>query len=442
MATALGCPRDEPRVTAPTLQRVGVQLTTGAGLDPAAWAAELAEVASMRTQAAARHREGRWPEAIAQWRALLARTPDHVGHRYNLACALAQHGDDDAAMAELATLTRMQVALPAAEDPELAGLHGHARWGDVIAAMASATAVRGRSSHRALPLPDFFGEGLAIDDGTTFVGGIVGQGIARITGDRSAPFAATPGGWSVLGLAIDRDHDRLVAAASAMPQGRTMPTDVGKAGIFAFDLADGQPRGAWVTDDGGAHLFGDLTIATDGTVLTTDTLGGGVLAVTPGASRLHVVVPAGTMPSPQGLASFDRDTLLVADYAAGLVAIDLDDDGVATRMRTLPPPADRTLRGVDGLALRGTTLAAVRNGIAPWSVQRVELAPDATSIVSVETWVVADPALGEPTLVTVDADALHVMHTDSWDRVFDAQGRPRPGVAIAVPHVVSTPWVR
>lgn len=440
VTAAVGCPRSES-TSRPPLVSVPVQTTLTVGLQPSEWAAERKELAALQATAITHHRERRWTEAIAGWREVVARAPDHAGGRYNLACALTQAGDLDAAVAELMTLARMQVALPIAGDPELAPLHTHAQWAALLGSMTPpAFAVNPRHRSTAVALPDFFAEGLAVDGDTMYFGGIVDQSIAKLHGAERTRFAATPGQWSVFGLAIDSDRKRLWAAAAAVPQGRVVPSANGDAGLFALDLADGRQLGEWLLHDGGAHLFGDLAIAPDGTVFTTDTLGGSVHAVSPKATALRTVVAAGTLPSPQGIVVFDRDTLLVADYSAGLVAIELGDDGTATTMRTLPPPADSTLRGVDGLALHGTTLAAVRNGIAPWAVLRVELAADASAIDAIRVWHHVDPEHGEPTLVTDGGDALHVVQTDRWDRVFDREGRPRTDVAIAPPHVVSIPW--
>lgn len=442
IAVATGCPRgDEPR-SDPPHARAPAPTDVVEGVTPAAWSADLAELGALRQTAATHHRERRWTDAIAAWREVLARMPDHVGSRYNLACALAQAGELDAAIDEIAAVGRMQLLLPVDQDPELAPLHTHARWSEVVSSIAAAATVAAVRPGTPVALPDFFAEGVAVEGDTMYFGGIVDQSIAKVRDGQAARFAATPDGWSVFGLAVDHQRGWLWAAAAAVPQGRVVPEAIGAAGLFAFSLADGGAAGAWVLDDEGTHLFGDLALAADGTVFTTDTLGGGVHAVAPGTKSLRTVVPSGTLPSPQGLVVFDRDTLVVADYAAGLVAIHLDDAGVADLMRTLPPPVDRTLRGIDGLARRGTTLAAVRNGIAPWAVLRVELAPDAAAIREVTTWHLVDPEAGEPTLVTDGGDALHVMQTDRWDRVFEREGRPRAGVAIAPPQVVSIPWPR
>ncbi len=52
-------------------------------------------------QAVALHSAGQLPEAISAYRAILERTPDDAGMRLNLAVALLQSGDAEAASAEL-----------------------------------------------------------------------------------------------------------------------------------------------------------------------------------------------------------------------------------------------------------------------------------------------------------------------------------------------------
>jgi sugar lactone lactonase YvrE len=290
--------------------------------------------------------------------------------------------------------------------------------------------------------PRLFAEGLAWDPigARILVGGIVGQQIVatRRDGTSARRFAAPSRGWSVFGLAVDRDRQLVWAACAAVAQGRTLPTDIGRAGLFAFALKDGAQVHERLTPegDGAQHLFGDLALAPDGRVIATDTLGGGVFAARLDDDALAIVVEPGTFRSPQGVVAIDARTLVVADYSAGLVRVQLDDAGKATATDVIRPPEGEDLRGIDGLAHRGHVLAAVQNGAVPHRILRVELTPAVDAITKVEVLDAIRPPAGEPTLATVVDDTVWVMQTDRWDRVFAQDGRPRDDVTIATPTIL------
>lgn len=285
-------------------------------------------------------------------------------------------------------------------------------------------------------LSGFFAEGLTWDAnrGRLLVGGIVGQSIAAVSVPAGTveAFASPPRGWSVFGVAHDPAAGLVWAAVSAVPQGRTLPEPVGPAGLVAFADDDGRVVSAAVLDDGETHLIGDLVVTPDA-VFATDTLGGGVYQARPNDSVLTEVAPPGSFRSPQGLVTL-AGVLILSDYPRGLMRLDPASGSISELV------SDADLRGIDGLALRGHSLAAVQNGAHPPRVLRVELGEDGTAVESVEVFVVPDPAAGEPTLVTFVDDTLWVMQTDFWPRVFDEDGRPRPDVEIASPTVLRLPW--
>lgn len=294
----------------------------------------------------------------------------------------------------------------------------------------------------SIAAPGLFGEGLAWDPkgDRILVGGIVGQEIVASTkdGTQVQRFAAPSRGWSVFGLAVDHERELVWASCAAVPQGRTLPSDVGRAGLFAFALEDGKQVHERLTPegDGAQHLFGDLALFGDGRVVVTDTLGGGVFATKADDDALAVVAAAGTFPSPQGVVAIDARTLVVADYSAGLVRVRLDEAGTASATDVIPPPEGEDLRGIDGLAHRGHVLVAVQNGAVPHRILRVELAPTLDAIARVEVLQSIAPPAGEPTLATVVGDTVWVMQTDRWDRVFAKDGRPQPDVTIAAPTIL------
>lgn len=301
--------------------------------------------------------------------------------------------------------------------------------------------------HRVpIALPRFFAEGLAWSPTSErlFMGGIVAQSVMSVDADGSEPrpFAASPDAWSVFGIAVDDARGLVWATCSAVPQGRILPKEIGRAGVVAFDLADGAVRYSRLTaaDDDAAHVFGDLALGDDGTVFVTDTKGGGVFATSINDDALTVVVPPKTFRSVQGIVWFDPSTLVVADYSTGLHHVRLDAAGGTAEVSIVKASAEADLRGIDGLALSGQSLAAVQNAAQPPRILRLDLSKDAARIESAEIAWTPSPDDGEPTLATFVGDELWVTQTDRWDRVFDEDGRPRQGIEIAAPVVVRIPW--
>lgn len=288
-----------------------------------------------------------------------------------------------------------------------------------------------------------FAEGLAWDAPRSrlLLGGIVGQSIlaSDLSSAKAVRVAAPTQGWSVFGLAIDVERNWLWAACSAVPQGHALPHDRGRAGLLAFALADGSQIHAWETPDDAGHVLGDVALAPNGTAYTTDSQGGGVFAASVDRVGLREVMPAGSFRSPQGLVVLDDHALLLADYTTGLVRVDLDGDGVARSHALLRSEAGDDLRGIDGLARRDHTLVAVQNGAAPPQVLSITLTADFAGIAAAGVLHVPAPEDGEPTLVTIVGDDAWVVQTDRWERVFDAEGRPRSEVVVANPVVLQIP---
>jgi sugar lactone lactonase YvrE len=290
---------------------------------------------------------------------------------------------------------------------------------------------------RALALPDFMAEGLAWDAPRErlLLGGIVDQSIAAVARDGTVTrFAATPQSWSVFGVGIDATRGWVWAACSAVPQGRTLPAAVGAAGLFAFSLDDGALVHARTTtaDDGAQHLFGDLAIADDGRVYTTDSIGGGLYRASATEAALRELAPPQSFRSAQGLVVLDDGALLVADYSRGLVHASLDAGASAT-LQPMAVPTDADLRGIDGMARRGRTVIAVQNGANPPRVLQLTLSAGHDAIEAAAILLEPAPADGEPTLATIVGDEVWITQTDRWDRVFGPAARPRADVTIAAP---------
>jgi hypothetical protein len=159
---------------------------------------------------------------------------------------------------------------------------------------------------------------------------------------------------------------------------------------------------------------GDLTIGPDGTVYMTDSAGGGVYALRPGASSLDTIAPPGTFASPQTpvLVPSGR-RLIVPDYSRGLASLDLATGAV----HWLEKPRDLAANGVDGLYAAWKGLVAIQNGTTPRRVLWLDTDEELSRIRGWRVLEQATPRLGEPTHGVVVGSRFYFIGNSGWDRL-------------------------
>jgi hypothetical protein len=102
------------------------------------------------------------------------------------------------------------------------------------------------------------------------------------------------------------------------------PEDKGRSFVVEYDLASGQQLRRLLPPPAlaDAHLS-DLAVGPDGTLAVSDPHSGRVFVLGQAEPALRVLVDAGPLLSPQGLAfSSDGRSIFVADYALGIARID------------------------------------------------------------------------------------------------------------------------
>ena len=230
----------------------------------------------------------------------------------------------------------------------------------------------------------------------------------------------------VLGLALDASRHLLWAACAGLPQAEVLtPEARGHACLVAFDLRSGREMRR-VALEGQGHALGDLTLGGDGTVFASDSQGGGVYRLDPGAEALARISPEGVFRSPQTPALTPRG-LLVPDYARGVAL--LPTPGGAPVWLAAPTGVD--LRGLDGMALVGRRLYAVQNSGSPTRLLALDLDEAFTKVESVS--VLLD--VPEATHVLARKGALYLLTGNGWDD-FTAGGEAKPGTAAHRPRIL------
>ena len=380
------------------------------------------------------------PAFLAHAEAAANLAPRSVTARLVLARARALNGRAAEALKVLDGLAAQGLWLDLRAEPDLASLNGTA-FEALLARMEEAKKPEGRSEVAfRLPERDFVPEGIAHDakTGAFLVGSVHLRKIVRVATDGTVTDFVEPGQnglGSVLGIAADSAHRVLWACSSALPQGRDYrPQDEGRTRLHAFDLDSGRTlRSLEPPKAEGPRTLNDLTLAGDGTVYVSDPASSALYVLRPGGPALEVLLPPGVLASPQGLAlSADEKSLYVADYALGIVRVDL----VRRQAVVLDVPDTLALGGVDGLTRNGDDLLAIQNGLEPHRVLRLRLQGDRVA----EARVVqrAHPLFDEPTLGVVVGGKLHYVANSQWRR-FEEDGTIWPRERLDPPTILRAP---
>jgi sugar lactone lactonase YvrE len=350
--------------------------------------------------------------------------PAHGGVVYGLACAYALTGDTAAALATLQHFAALGHTADLDADADFTSIRSLPAFDSLRQAMRQNAAPLVRSTTAfTLAERDLLTEGIAYDPKTRsfFVGSVRRGKILRVD-DRGRTTEFVPPGlagfWAPLGMRVDTARRVLWVSAAAVPQ--TVGYDsaeVGRSGLFRFDLASGALTGRFpLPADGKLHTLGDVTIARNGDVYSTDSRGPAVYRVRAGSDSIEQFVTSPLFLAMQGLAFDSRErTLYVADYSRGILRIDL-----ATRAVRLLETADDVLAlGIDGLYLVEGTLVGIQNGVAPHRVVRLRLDASGDRVEHAEVLERARPDYAEPTLGVVVGHDLFYVAASQWERFRD-----------------------
>lgn len=277
--------------------------------------------------------------------------------------------------------------------------------------------------------PELIPEGIGWDPATGdfYVSSIHLRKVVRVSRDGIATDFISEGQdgmFGTLGLKVDADRRLLWVVSSAAREMRGYSdADDGKSAVLAYDLN----TRALVTkvtfgSAGEPSLLNDLAILDDGSVLVTDSDGGGIMRVRLGADNIETWIPPRTFTFPNGITRGEGEPFVyVADFD-GLSRIDL-------RSRTVTPlplatEAD-TLSGIDGLAWFGGGLVGIQNGVGRPRVIRVSLNDSRDAVTAVKVLEAGNPQFDEPTTGTVAGGAFYFL-ANSQLRAFDENHRIWP----------------
>ncbi len=350
--------------------------------------------------------------------------PEFPGALFNLAFAESLDGDADAAMATLGKLIEKHIDFGVENIEAFALLREHPVWDSYLANIASIREPVGDADVAAeFDGPDFIPEGIAFADGGGLILGGIRHGQLLIEALGGGELVIGPAGhWSVFGMRFD-DREGLWFASSRVPQYTGISDrSAYKTGLFRLDLDSLEiSERARLPVAEGDQVLGDLVIADDETIYTTDSADGPVYRYSIADGEYSTLVPKGVFGSPQGLVlDAGGDHLYVADYIGGLYRVRLSDGNVE---RVAVPDAISDY-GIDGLYRHGNRLIAIQNGIRPHRVVAMSLSDDGSAIESAETLAMNLPQFDEPTLGTVVEDDFYFVANSHWNRFDEDNNLP------------------
>lgn len=278
-----------------------------------------------------------------------------------------------------------------------------------------------------IPQRDLIPEGIAWDEqtGDFFVSSIHLRKVVRVTPDgQSSDFVheGQDGLFGTLGLKVDPKRRLLwvISNAAREMNGFTDAMD-GQSSILAYDLRTGTL--ATKIDFGSAadpSLLNDLAILDDGSVVITDSDGGGIKRVRLGSDTIDTWIPDRTFTFPNGITAVAGEPFIyVADFR-GLSRID-----VGSRTITPLTVGGETLGGIDGLTSYHGDLIGIQNGVGQPRVVRISLNEARDSVTRIEVLESANPRFDEPTTGVIANGALYFMANPQL-RAFDENHRIWP----------------
>jgi sugar lactone lactonase YvrE len=187
-------------------------------------------------------------------------------------------------------------------------------------------------------------------DGTIYVGSVKGN-VYRALPDSSVAHAwirhsPENGILTILGVLADDAHDTLWLCSA--PNFFGPERSQGVTALHAYDLQSGAQKGKWDFPGGGA--CNDITVDADGTAFASDTSGGRILTLVPGASELAVWGADPALVGIDGLAFSGAGVLIVNNVRQNqLIRVDRGADGKMGALKVLT--LNEELGGPDGLRL-------------------------------------------------------------------------------------------
>jgi len=367
-----------------------------------------------RAELIAAYQQEDHPAMLAAANKALAARPGFPGALFNLAMSQAVNGDPQASLQTLELLSEKGVDFGAGELDQFATVRELDGW--------SAYEEKVDALHVSFGTADvitiyddaeFVPEGIVFDnEGRLYLGSIHRGQIIRL-GESVEVLSDRDTHWSVFGARF-HPAGSLWFASAAVPQLAGVGEDEGKTGLFRLDVSSGTiTKAAILPQYEKTQVLGDLIIADDNTIYTTDSLTGAIYRYYIDSNEFEILVRRGDLGSPQGLVlDASGNYLYVADYIGGLYRVWLQDGSLVK----LEIADDTTAYGIDGLYRYGDELVVIQNGIRPNRVAALQLSDNGLAITGSRLLAANLEQFDEPTLGVIRGDDFYFVANSHWNR--------------------------
>jgi len=216
---------------------------------------------------------------------------------------------------------------------------------------------------------------------------------------------AENGFWSITGLAIDVDNNRLWLSSAATPSfAGYSAADQGHGAVFELDLKTLEVLNRYnMPVDGLRHEPGSLVVTDDHHVYVIDRALPVVYQKTPEGTHLEAFMANPGLLGLTGIAiTPDNSRIFVSDSAMGIMVI----DPIAVQAAMLSGPETLNLGGIGSVSYSEGNLFVIQNGFVPQRIMRLTLDGTGAAVASVDPMAIALSEFNRPGLGTIQGDSL------------------------------------
>jgi hypothetical protein len=232
------------------------------------------------------------------------------------------------------------------------------------------------------------------------------------------------GMWGVFGIAVDAERGVLWVASTAVPhfKGYSAERDLGKAGIFKFELASGKFIKSFLSPvvPGQSFVLSNITVAPDGSVYAVDGVNNVIYQVRDDSFRRLLQAPH--LSGLRGVAvSDDSKRLYFSDVQRGIFGLDLDSG----KPFDVSWPKGLSLGSIESMVWWNNHLVVVQNGLPPNRIMRLKLSEDGSQILVGHPLEANQQALPLQVGAAMGKDAEFFLIGNSQRNQYDRFGLPR-----------------
>lgn len=227
-------------------------------------------------------------------------------------------------------------------------------------------------------------------------------------GEESVLLKAGPdnGMWSVQGLAVDSERNRLWVSSSATSDfGGSAPANKRHGALFEFDLESMEIIASYsLPANMPDHDLGQITLTDDGTVYVIDRTNPIIYQKRPGGRHLEAFVTSPQLVELTDItATPDNSRVFASDAVMGIFVVDPE----AQQASFLRGPETLNLGGISGIEYVDGQLIVVQSGISPQRLMRLTLDSTGAEVAEVSPMAIALEQFNAPGITTIHENQVY-----------------------------------